>query len=87
MSSTRFLTVFILVWYLNRLWGRREGARGNLNGVKGCIQDITMLARASEMEFGHRVQLWRYMSCAIITAVNAMCGKKYQELGEDWGTT
>ncbi|GMI07512.1 hypothetical protein TrRE_jg3493 [Triparma retinervis] len=80
ISSTRFLTVFILVWYLNRLWGRREGARGNLNGVKGCIQDITMLARASEMEFGHRVQLWRYMSCAIITAVNAMCGKKYQEL-------
>ena len=43
------------------------------------LQNITMLARASNLHFGHQVQLWRYISCAVICGVNGGCGPNYKE--------
>jgi len=39
-----------------------------------------LLCRSTNMAFGHQVQLWRYMSCALICAVNGTCGAKYREV-------
>ncbi|GMH68247.1 hypothetical protein TrLO_g10148 [Triparma laevis f. longispina] len=81
MGGLGFITTFSLIWYMGKLWIRRELSWKFLMAVEGRMQDIPMLARATDMDFGHQVQLWRYISCAVITNIHATSRPKYKELG------
>jgi hypothetical protein len=79
MGGLNFVTIFFLTWYLGKMWDRRTTVRTAVDDVTGCMQAIPMLARTTDMSFAHQVQLWRYISCAIVTSINATCGVKYTD--------
>ncbi|GMI29516.1 hypothetical protein TeGR_g246 [Tetraparma gracilis] len=79
MDGLGFVTIFFLTWYLGKMWDRRTTVRTAVDDVTGCMQAIPMLARTTDMSFAHQVQLWRYISCAIVTSFNATCGVKYTD--------
>jgi hypothetical protein len=79
LGGLGFLPVFLLTWYLGKMWDRRTTVRTAVDDVTGCMQAIPMLARTTDMSFAHQVQLWRYISCAIVTSINATCGVKYTD--------
>jgi len=63
---------FLLVWYLGRIYARREEARKGMGGMAGTMQTISIVARSSGMSFANSVQLWRYMCCVNVFAVSGI---------------